>query len=186
MANKASKTFAIDTGDLDRLSRGLALLTSTQQRAIMRRALQAGSTPTLKAFRANVRNHDGEYSEDVMKTAVMRKAKTSRRTGRSYILIGMNKRVAEVVEVVYRRPNGGTVKKKVTRKPSRYFHLVEFGTSKSRAYPMLRPAVDSTKAAAELRTKDFFRRGIEAALHRLVARGIKKSEQAAALLEEVD
>lgn len=180
---KGSFRLQIDPEEVLKLA-GNVRLTVKQARAIVRRGLQAGSTPMLKAYRNKVKAHETEDTTGLLASAVGRRVNTSRRTGRSYVRIGALREVRDP-----QQPDNEF-------KPSRYLHLLEFGTDPhlqgialsgsgeivgtrpegeymhpgSRPVPLLRQSYDQTRDEVSKRTIEYCQRNLLSTLTRKAAK----------------
>lgn len=117
------------------LMRKFERLKSTTRRSIGRRAVQAGSTPILKAARKLVRRDTKQ-----MRKSLGRKVKTYRGSGTSVAIIGPRSGFRAVVPDKHGKPK--------LREPIYYSHLEEFGTKHSSGSHFLEKALEQNKAAA--------------------------------------
>lgn len=107
-------------------------LRDNARRQVIRSAMAAGAHVIRKKAREKV----------VIRTGLMKKAIKVRVTRGDNARIFVDPRV--VVETDKVDKNGKT--KKI--RPSKYAHLVEFGTSKATPHPFLRPALEEGRSAA--------------------------------------
>ena len=111
------------------LSRALDRLPIELQRSAERAVLRAGAKPILKAAKSKVVKASGLLKKSLGTNVKKLKGETTARVGP-------------------RKGYSGKVKRgnrEVFQNPSKYSHLVEYGTSHSAAKPFIRPAVDSTQ-----------------------------------------
>ncbi len=116
---------------------------------VIRQAVSFSMTPVSKAAKTNLRPGHG-FDTGLLKKSIGKKTKTYK--GVTFIaVVGPRKGFKKEVEV------NGTL---VTRNPSKYAHLVEFGTRHSRAFPFLRPALLENKATVESRLRQRLSHGL--------------------------
>jgi len=113
------------------LSRALDRLPDELKRSAENAVLRAGAKPILGAARSKVAKASGLLKKSLGVNVKKMKGDTTARVGP-------------------RKGRGGKVKRgnrEVFQNPTKYSHLVEYGTSHSAAKPFIRPAVESTQGA---------------------------------------
>jgi HK97 gp10 family phage protein len=133
------------------LSRALERLPKELQRASETNALREGMKPVLKTARGTAPSDTGLLKKAIGLT--VRKGKNGV-TARVGARTGFKKQVTR---------KG----KPVTADPSKYSHLVEFGTSHSAAKPFIRPAVESNTNAITDGLVKGYEKGMEKALRKI-------------------
>lgn len=114
-------------------------------------ALRAGAGVIARQARANVRANPSIDSGLLARNITSRARKRSKK-GAAVVSVGIARKAAQVVR------KGRTKATKAS--PSRYAHLVEFGTEHSRAEPFLRPALDEKGSEAIARIGEAMGKGI--------------------------
>ena len=128
------------------LNRAITRLAPELQRAAESAVLRAGAKPIATAAKAKAPVGRGKH-RGLLKKSIGANVKKVR--GETSARIGA--RTGWKVEVGEKTVTTGVLfkkrkKKKVYKDPSKYSHLVEFGTSHSAAQPFIRPAVESTQS----------------------------------------
>ena len=111
------------------LARAIDKLPKELQRRAESSAIRGGCKPILKAAKGNVAKDTGLLKKSLGNTVRTVRGKTTGRVGPRR---GFKKTVTR---------NG----KSVVSDPTKYAHLVEYGTSHSAAKPFIRPAIESTE-----------------------------------------
>lgn len=147
--------FEVKIEGLEDVQRKLKLLPERLGRNAMRRALRRGANVIRDQARANARTlDDTETTESIAKN--VRVSGMSRRMERSQKVIGM--RVGIAGGAKSRRRGGGTYEvggdKSNPGGDTWYWRLLEFGTSKMRARPFMRPAMEQSATKAFSVTAD--------------------------------
>lgn len=114
----------------------------------IRKGVNVAGKIVLRAAKAKVPNKSG-----LLKRSLGRKVKVYRSTGVAVAVVGP--RVGFKQEVA----RGGAT---VLSNPTKYAHLVEGGTSRSQAFPFLRPALESSKAEVREAMANAIREVLEA------------------------
>lgn len=114
--------------------------------------MRAATKPLLTAAKGNARAiaDSGAYSR-----ALIAKVTGGTKRKKVWAAVGAD---SSHIEYVQRKSKPGVV---VKARPSKYSHLVELGTYRSKAKPVLRPALNSTRSTIE----DIIAHGIENALN---------------------
>jgi HK97 gp10 family phage protein len=139
---------------LRELQRALAALPKELQRTSETTALREGMKPVLKTARAIAPKDSGLLKKAIGLT--VRKGKN-----------GMTSRVGARTGFRQQVTRKG---KTVTADPSKYSHLVEYGTSHSAAKPFIRPAVESNESAITEGLANGYEKGMEKALAKVKSR----------------
>jgi HK97 gp10 family phage protein len=139
---------------LRELRRSLAALPAELQRQSESSALREGMKPVLKTARALAPRDSGLLKKAIGLT--VRKGKNGI-TSRVGARTGFRQQVAR---------KGKTV----TADPSKYSHLVEYGTSHSAAKPFIRPAVESNESAITEGLAKGYEKGMEKAIAKVKSR----------------
>lgn len=127
----------------------LQALADKIERGAIRQALNKAATPILREAR-----HLVPTDSKALKKSLGKRVVTNVRRGTVQVKIGPRK--GKAIEHRGRRRN-----------PIRYAHLVEFGSSRNRARPYLRPAHDAKSAEAKQIYKDNIKEAIEKNARRL-------------------
>lgn len=141
--------------------RRLQELGRTKAGRILRRALDAATKPILAAARQLVPVESG-----ALRKSLGRRVKTYRGSGVVAVIIGPRRGQKREVE---RTPKGRlrvVPRKRATgaggyRNPTRYAHLVERGSRRSKAEPFLAPAMSRCRSQAEATLRRLIIEGIE-------------------------
>ena len=136
------------------LRRALDRLPKELQRASETTALREGMKPVLKTARGIAPNDTGLLKKAIGLTV---------RKGKNGVTARVGARTGFKKEV---KRNGKTVK----ADPSKYSHLVEFGTSHSAAKPFIRPAVESNTSAISDGIAKGYEKGLEKAIAKVRSR----------------
>ena len=128
------------------LNRAITRLAPELQRAAESAVLRAGAKPITQAAKAKAPIGKGKH-KGLLKKSIGSNVKKVR--GQTSARVGA--RTGWKVELGEKTFTTGRIfkksrKKKVYKDPSKYSHLVEFGTSHSAAQPFIRPAVESTQS----------------------------------------
>lgn len=133
-------------GKIDGLSdvmKSLEGLKASVGRRILRKAITDATRPILKDAKSKCPRETG-----LLRKSLGRKTKVYRKSGVVVGIVGPRTGFKQMVTIKDRR-TGKTVE--VLRNPTKYAHLVEYGTLKAAAKPFLRPAWTGNKSrAAEL------------------------------------
>lgn len=129
-----------------KLRRKLERLPAKVQTVIERKGLRAASSPMVKEMKRRV-----PVDEKVLKRSIGRRFRTRR--GVPMVIIGPRRNRRTVITT----EDGATV----VRWPTKYAHLIEFGTRHSPAQPFMRPAFEATKSQAIKLLADKIREEIE-------------------------
>jgi HK97 gp10 family phage protein len=162
------------------LQRALAALPAELQRQSETTALREGMKPVLKTARALAPIGRGPHKGLLKKSIglTVRKGKngiTSRVGARSGFKIEIGKQTARSNRYAKTRKGKLLVTKKggqytVYKDPSKYSHLVEYGTSHSAAKPFIRPAVESNESAITEGLANGYEKGMEKAIAKIKSR----------------
>lgn len=110
---------------------------------VLNAALRRGASVIAKEARKNLRaspSIDSALLEKSISSRARRQKRKGKYVGRAVVSIGAQRVTTQVVRKGHKKP--------VTATPSKYAHLVEFGTRKMKAEPFLRPALDTKGAEA--------------------------------------
>ena len=118
-----------------KLIRKLKVLSSATVNKIVRPSMKRASKPVI----TDARNRVPMGGTGLLKKSIGRRGKTYKNSGVLVEVIGPRSGFKRTVEI-----DG----KAVIKNPTKYAHLVEFGTSKTGAQPFLRPALASKKSEA--------------------------------------
>lgn len=125
---------AIKLDGMKELQRAIERLPKELQRTVEASALRAGMGPVRKAARANL--NKSKDSGLLQKSLGL----TVRKTRRGQLTARVGAR-SGFTQMVTRKGSSKPIK----ANPTKYAHLVEYGTSKSAAKPFIRPAIDSSE-----------------------------------------
>lgn len=118
--------------DARKMQRALVKLgRESRARTVLAKSLRPAASPINKAAKANAR---GFAQSGLLWKSIGIVVRRYKATGQVLAVIGPRRGFKQTVEVV--------------RNPTKYAHLVEFGTKHSRAKPFLRPAYDSNRRRA--------------------------------------
>ncbi len=137
---------------------------------LLRKAVTKAVQPVTKQAKANAKNVTSQATSDdllgqVMKsTGLFAKAIGSKvKTYPSGVVVGIIGARSGFNRVVGVRVRGKNIGKAINADPIYYGHLVEFGTHRSRAKPVMRPAWDQKKDEASATLHQVLGDGIEEA-----------------------
>lgn len=139
---------------------------SAVRNKLLRRAVNAATLAPYKAAKANAKTVSNQAaandlvaqankSTGTLAKSMGRKVKIYRQSGAAVGIVGPRKGFARTVRLKTGR--------EVYMDPVKYAHLVEFGTRRSRAKPVMRPAWDSTKVESGQAMTAILKDGIEEA-----------------------
>ena len=147
------------------LRRALDRLPKELQHASESNALREGMKPVLKTARGIAPVQDGLLKKAIGLTVRKGKngvtARVGARTGFKGRSLGF--------KMVKRGKNKGKMTERF-QDPSKYSHLVEFGTSHSAAKPFIRPAVESNTSAISDGIAKGYEKGLEKAIAKVRSR----------------
>lgn len=123
-------------------------------------ALRAGAAVIAKAARAKVKANPSIDSGLLEKNITSRARRRSKK-GSAVVSVGIHRKAAQVVRKGRKKP--------VKVVPSRYAHLVEFGTEHSPAEPFMRPALDEQVGVAAEKVKEGLARAVEREARKLAS-----------------
>jgi len=162
------------------LQRALAALPKELQRQSESSALREGMNPVLKASRAAAPIGKGPHKGLLKKSIglTVRKGKngiTARVGARSGFKIEIGKRTASSNRYAKTRKGKLLVTKKggqytVYKDPTKYSHLVEYGTSHSEAKSFIRTPMESSQSAITEGLANGYEKGMEKALAKVKSR----------------
>jgi HK97 gp10 family phage protein len=156
-------SFSIEQKGLKDVKSALGKLPEELRKAAQSAVLRAGGKPILKQEKALVPVADGllKKSLGIMLIGKRGGPKTTAKIG---VRKGYKGRSLGFKTTTKGRNKGKTTER--FQDPSKYGHLVEFGTSHSAAQPFIRPAID----AAQNQTVDAMAAGLDKHLTRVAAR----------------
>lgn len=144
-----AKSFVIQAKELEALLRKLP---ENVSKKVVTAGLRSGAAVIAKDARQNLRNSPSIDSELLAKSITSRARKRSNK-GARVVSVGASRATSQVVR------KGRSKATKAT--PSRYAHLVEFGTEHMSAEPFLRPALDNKGSEAISKIMEMIARGVE-------------------------
>ncbi len=179
---------SIEISGLEEWAEALRALKRSGVNRVIRRAVNAASTPILKAMRRHARARD-KTDTGALGKSIGRVIRTNRRTGKTRAYVGPLKGYELTGEVKDRRKGRRGKMRKVTRMPRRYAHLLEYGarphdiaiktkSGKEIRYkhpgmqpePFVRPAFDESKDAAVAAFAKVMGEGIDKEMLKLTVR----------------
>lgn len=148
-----AKSFIIQAKELEAL---LKQIPENVSKKVVTTALRSGAAVIAKQARANIRANPSIDSGLLLKNITAR-TRRRRKGGKAYgsamVSVGPARKAAQVVRKGKSKP--------VKASPSRYAHLVEFGTENMPAEPFMRPALETAGPEAIARIMEMMARGIE-------------------------
>ena len=156
-----AKNFVIGAKELAKLLGDLPLKVESK---VVLAGLRAGARSITADARRRLKASPSIDSGALEKrvSARTRKARSDRKSAPKVVSIGITRGTVMVVRKGARKAEKAT--------PSRYAHLVEFGTENMPAEPFLRPALDEKGAEAIAKTIEFMGRGIEREARKLAGK----------------
>lgn len=153
---------------LDNLLKKLADLERKAAKKLVRQAVTEGSGIVLKTVKPRVPQETGS-----LRKSFGRKTSTPRKTGVAVAVVGPRRKFKKDKKTGTRVLTAAGKRYAAARWPTKYFHLVEFGT-KARKWktrggrstgqvtprPSLQPAVTSSATAVQSKMADVFKKGL--------------------------